>query len=45
MKIVKLNAINSTNTFLKDLVKDSNVENWTVVVTDDQTAGKGQFTK
>ncbi len=43
MKIVKLNAINSTNTFLKDLVKNSNVENWTIVVTEDQTAGKGQL--
>ncbi len=43
MKIVKLNAINSTNTFLKDMVRSSAVENFTVVVTDNQTNGKGQF--
>ncbi len=43
MKIVKLNAINSTNTFLKELVRSSVVENYTVVVTDHQTNGKGQF--
>lgn len=43
MKIVKLNAINSTNTFLKDLARESNVENYTVVVAENQTNGKGQF--
>lgn len=43
MKIVKLDAINSTNTFLKDLVRMSTVENYTVVVTENQTHGKGQF--
>lgn len=43
MKLVKLNAINSTNAFLKDMVKNKTVENWTVVVTENQTAGKGQF--
>ena len=43
MKIVKLNAINSTNTFLKDLVRTTEVENYTVVVTENQTNGKGQF--
>ena len=43
MKIVKLNAINSTNTFLKDLARDSVLENFTVVITDNQTNGKGQF--
>ena len=43
MKIVKLDAINSTNTFLKDLARTSIVENCTVVVTDNQTGGKGQF--
>ncbi len=43
MKIVKLNAINSTNAFLKDMVRSSAVENFTVVVTNHQTKGKGQF--
>jgi len=43
MKIVKLDAINSTNAFLKDMVRTSTVENYTVVVTENQTNGKGQF--
>ena len=43
MKIVKLNAIDSTNTYLKDLIKLTTVENWTVIVTDNQVKGKGQF--
>lgn len=43
MKLVKLNAINSTNAFLKDMVSDNVIENWTVVVAQNQTAGKGQF--
>lgn len=43
MNLVKLNAINSTNEFLNDLVKDTTTENWTVVVAENQTKGKGQF--
>ncbi len=43
MKIVKLNAIDSTNSYLKGLVKQTTVENWTVIVTDNQTKGKGQL--
>jgi len=43
MKIVKLDAINSTNAFLKELVHTSVVENNTVVVAEMQTNGKGQF--
>tara|TARA_R110002073_G_scaffold14998_1_gene60089 strand:- start:8763 stop:9494 length:732 start_codon:yes stop_codon:yes gene_type:complete len=43
MKIVKLSAINSTNTFLRDLARASVVDNYTVVVTENQTKGKGQF--
>jgi BirA family biotin operon repressor/biotin-[acetyl-CoA-carboxylase] ligase len=43
MKIVKLNAIDSTNSYLKDLIKQVTVENWTVIVTDNQVKGKGQF--
>lgn len=43
MKLVKLNAINSTNAFLKDMAKHKAVENFTVVVAKNQTAGKGQF--
>ena len=43
MNIVKLNAIDSTNSYLKNLMKETTVENWTVVVADHQTKGKGQF--
>ena len=43
MKIVKLNAIDSTNSYLKSLVKETSVENWTVVTAEYQTKGKGQF--
>lgn len=43
MKIIKLNAINSTNSFLKELNKSSTLENFTVVVTDNQTKGRGQI--
>jgi len=43
MKIVKLNAINSTNTFLRELTREAVVENFTVVITENQTNGKGQF--
>ncbi len=43
MKIVKLNAINSTNTYLKELVKEKSVENWTVICAEYQTSGRGQM--
>lgn len=42
MKIIKLNAIDSTNSFLKELGKNSVLENFTVVVTNNQTKGRGQ---
>lgn len=42
MKIVKLNAIDSTNAYLRDLIKQTEVENATVVVADEQLNGKGQ---
>jgi len=43
MNIVKLDAINSTNQFLKDFVKSSEVNNWTVVTAQYQTLGRGQM--
>ncbi len=43
MKIVKLDAINSTNSYLKDLIRRTTVENWTVALTEYQTDGKGQL--
>ena len=42
MKIIKLNAIASTNSFLKELTVNSGTENFTVVVTNNQTNGRGQ---
>jgi len=42
MKIIKLNATGSTNSYLKDLVRQTNIENGTVVVADFQTNGRGQ---
>ena len=42
MKIVKLNAIDSTNSYLKDLARESNIENGTVVIANFQTKGRGQ---
>lgn len=42
MNIIKLNATPSTNDFLKQLCAAQVVENHTVVVTENQTRGKGQ---
>lgn len=43
MNIIKLDAIDSTNTFLKDLVSSRPVENFTVVQAENQTNGRGQM--
>lgn len=43
MPIIKLDAIDSTNDFLKDLIKNQTVENFTVVITNSQTNGRGQM--
>ena len=42
MKIIKLSAIDSTNSFLKEMASSSTVENFTVVVTENQIKGRGQ---
>lgn len=42
MNIIKLNATASTNDFLKQLNSTQNLENFTTVVTQHQTNGKGQ---
>ena len=42
MRIVKLDAIPSTNDFLKDMVRNSVATNFTVVTAKSQTNGKGQ---
>lgn len=43
MKIIKLNAIDSTNSFLKDMLSKMPVEDFTVVVAKNQTNGRGQM--
>ena len=42
MKIIKLNATNSTNSFLKELGRDTALENFTIVVASEQKKGRGQ---
>lgn len=42
MFLVKLDAINSTNSYLKELSKAISTRNWTVVSTDFQSSGRGQ---
>ena len=43
MNIIKLDAIDSTNDFLKKIAVNSEVSNWTVVTANSQTNGKGQM--
>ncbi|MBF04889.1 MAG: biotin--[acetyl-CoA-carboxylase] ligase [Flavobacterium sp.] len=42
MNIIKLNAIDSTNNFLKELSATQILDNFTTVVTENQRKGKGQ---
>jgi BirA family biotin operon repressor/biotin-[acetyl-CoA-carboxylase] ligase len=43
MHIIKLNAIDSTNTYLRTMVSKKVVRDNTIVVTSDQTGGRGQM--
>lgn len=43
MRIIKLNAIDSTNVYLKDLLHAKSMEDFTVVVADKQLKGRGQM--
>jgi BirA family biotin operon repressor/biotin-[acetyl-CoA-carboxylase] ligase len=43
MKVIKLDAIDSTNEFLKGLSSKQQLENFTIVTTENQTKGKGQM--
>ncbi|MEP7092882.1 MAG: biotin--[acetyl-CoA-carboxylase] ligase [Flavobacterium sp.] len=43
MKLIKLDAIDSTNDFLKALSSKDELDNFTVVTTENQTKGKGQM--
>ncbi len=43
MQIIKLNATDSTNLYLKDLMNTESLEDYTVVVTEKQVSGRGQM--
>jgi len=43
MKIIKLDAIDSTNTYLRQLSTEENLDDFTIVIAASQTAGKGQM--
>jgi len=43
LKIIKLNAIDSTNSYLKQLAKETCLEDETVVITNRQISGRGQM--
>lgn len=43
MKIIKLDAIGSTNSFLKELAQNSVLDDYTTVVAKKQTLGRGQM--
>jgi BirA family biotin operon repressor/biotin-[acetyl-CoA-carboxylase] ligase len=43
MKLIKLDAIDSTNEFLKGLSSNQTIENFTVVTAEIQTKGRGQM--
>jgi BirA family biotin operon repressor/biotin-[acetyl-CoA-carboxylase] ligase len=43
MHIVKVDATESTNTFLKEMYQQNALENFTVVVANEQTKGRGQM--
>ena len=43
MSLIKLDAIDSTNDYLKQLVRETDLENYTIVIANEQTKGKGQM--
>lgn len=43
MPIIKLNAIDSTNNYLRKLINETDVADYTVVMTNEQTQGRGQM--
>ncbi|MCB4809653.1 biotin--[acetyl-CoA-carboxylase] ligase [Tamlana sp. 62-3] len=43
MSIIKLSAIDSTNSFLRDMIANGVVADYTVVATQNQTKGRGQM--
>jgi BirA family biotin operon repressor/biotin-[acetyl-CoA-carboxylase] ligase len=43
LQIIKLSAIDSTNDYLKQLSREKTLDNFTVVITKEQTKGRGQM--
>ena len=43
MPIIKLDAIDSTNDYLKQLAREQEAENYTLVIAREQTKGRGQM--
>ena len=43
MPLIKLDAIDSTNDYLKQFARKSELENYTIVLANEQTNGKGQM--
>ncbi|NLP57599.1 biotin--[acetyl-CoA-carboxylase] ligase [Lutibacter sp. B1] len=43
MNIIKLDAIDSTNSYIKKLATKNNIESYTIVTANHQTAGRGQM--
>jgi len=43
LRIIKINATNSTNSFLKELAQSSSIDELTVAVASNQTSGRGQM--
>ena len=45
MKIIKLDTINSTNSYLREMAIHQDIDNFTVVTANHQSEGKGQIDK
>ena len=43
MPIIKLNAIDSTNSYMRRLISEQDVEDYTIVIAEKQTQGRGQM--
>jgi len=43
MRLVKLDAIDSTNNYLKELIRRDETENFTIISAEEQTNGRGQM--
>tara|TARA_B100001059_G_C17782341_1_gene554990 strand:- start:769 stop:1107 length:339 start_codon:yes stop_codon:yes gene_type:complete len=43
LRLIKINATNSTNSFLKELAQNSSLDEVTIVVANTQTSGRGQM--